>query len=218
MIAHAVVLYGCIEIPMATGVVQNLSSVNIANLVAWLTAIMLLLSMRQYPVANLFMIVAPLNVLALLATNYIEVMPFILATGKHAWQFAHIWLALLGASLMLIAAMQSTLFVVQEYRLKTKSRYLLQHFLPPLVVMEALFIRVLRYSFYVLSIFLILSLFSLQGLTHISLWKLALSLSAWVVLASYFSVVKFQDIPAIISALCTYFSLFLLIVANFSIH
>jgi ABC-type uncharacterized transport system permease subunit len=210
---HAVLLYQWIEV--ASG--QNLSYANLANLVAWLSAVFLLIQSRQQPLGNLLLLVCPLNLVIMLLGTSIGTTPLILDTGDDLWQLAHVWLALLTYSLVLMTLGQALLLYYQEIRLRRHSPRLLSRLLPPLTVMEQIYIQWLRTAFFLLSAFLVFLLASRQvGL--LTWWQIGLSVSAWIVIAAYFSANKFNHQPPRISLFTSFLAFACLAIGNALAH
>jgi ABC-type uncharacterized transport system permease subunit len=210
---HAALLYSWIEV--ASG--QNLSYANLANLVVWLSAVLLLMQSRQQPLGNLLLLVCPLNLLVMLVGSYFGTTPQILATGDDLWQLVHVWLALLAYSLVLMTLGQALLLYYQEIRLRRHSPRLLSRLLPPLTVMEQIYLQWLRTAFFLLSAFLLFLLAS-RKVGQLAWWQIGLSLSAWVVIAAYFSANKFTHQPPRTSLITSFLAFACLATGNALAH
>jgi ABC-type uncharacterized transport system permease subunit len=153
-----------------------------ATIVFAINLIVLISSLRK-PVHSLFLILFPLAIFTLAATLLIG------STGT-VWGSVstpigiHILVSILSYSLMTIAAFQSLLLALQNWRLRHKHLGSFLQSIPPLQTMEALLFEVLWAGFGLLTLslitgFLFFEDFFAQHLAH----KTVFSLIAWVVFA-----------------------------------
>ena len=110
-----------------------------ASLVSWIMLVFVLITNVRLPVRNLFIVVAPIGILGMLALLTTP-MP---NTGSTSLAIAslqepliwHILISIVAYSILFMAACQSVLLAVLEHRLKAKQSLKL---LPPLQTMETL--------------------------------------------------------------------------------
>lgn len=97
-------------------------------------------------------------------------------------QLLHILLSTLVLGVLCFAAIQALLLAIQEWQLRHKKSGLLLGKLPAMDVMEVFLFRVIKWGFLLLTLVLLISLFSFQSLLNPLLeQKIVLSLFAWLI-------------------------------------
>ena len=160
----------------------NFGVFNALSLLAWLIALLLVLSMFNLAVENLGIVVFPLAALALILEA-----SFTTEHIVHGDDFAlkiHILISILSSSIITIAAIQALLLAVQDRHLHNKHPGGFIRALPPLQTMETLLFQMLvvgfvLQSFSLISGFVFLEDMFAQHLVH----KTVLSILAWCVFA-----------------------------------
>ena len=179
LVLHAFVLYQRVW----TGAGLDLQFFNAVSLVAWLIALVWLVTALTQPVENLGIAILPAAFLALL----LELLAPPEARRTEGFAFgldAHILLSLLAYSVLAIAAAQALLLAVQEKHLRDRHPGGFVRALPPLQTMETLLFRMLGTGFVLLSLalasgFAFLEDVFAQHLVH----KTVLSITAWLIFA-----------------------------------
>ncbi len=176
---HALVLYQSMLTPLGL----NLGFFNAASLIAWVIALLLLLSLPRQPIDNLTIILFPLAALTIGLDGYFHTERIF--SPETEWGVRlHIFFSILAYSFLSISALQALFLSLQDYQLRHKRPGWVMRKLPPLQVMETLLFQMIALGFGLLS----LSLFSgivflddlfAQHLVH----KTVLSILAWCVFA-----------------------------------
>ena len=174
--AHAFVLYPT----TVTGAGINLGIFNAASLVAWIVAVVVILSTWRRPLHSLGMVILPFAAL-ILGLSLVFSHERLLPTASPGIAM-HVALSVLAYSLFSIAALQAVYLAFAEHRLKSHEPLL--GFLPPLTTMEQLMFELTGVAFLMLSAGLAIGGFYIedvrgQHLTH----KIFFSALAWVVFA-----------------------------------
>lgn len=155
---------------------------NSASFVAWVIAILLLLSSISKPVHALGILVYPLVAISLFFSTLLPDT----ATKTISLNIAsHVFLSITAYALLALAVCQSILLKIQQRHLHTKNISGFINKLPPLQTMEKLMFQSLRIGFYLLTLSLISGFIFIddifaQHLIH----KTVLSLIAWIVFAT----------------------------------
>lgn len=179
LVLHAFVLYQRVW----TGAGLDLQFFNAVSLVAWLIALVWLVTALTQPVENLGITILPAAFLALLLELLAP--PGVRRTEGFSFALdAHILLSLLAYSVLAIAAVQALLLAVQEKHLRDRHPGGFIRALPPLQTMETLLFRMLGTGFALLSLalasgFAFLEDVFAQHLVH----KTVLSITAWLIFA-----------------------------------
>ncbi|MCV6590232.1 MAG: cytochrome c biogenesis protein CcsA [Marinobacterium sp.] len=157
----------------------NLAVFNVASLISWLVAGIVLLSSLRQSIDNLYLAVFPLaglmGLLSVLVPETASARPY------SGGLIAHILLSILAYSIFTIAVLQALLLQLQERALKGHGRRALINSLPPLQTMERLLFEMIGTGLVLLSAALITGflfvddLFA-QQLVH----KTVLSIIAWL--------------------------------------
>jgi len=176
---HALVLYQSMITPLGL----NLGFFNAASLIAWVIALLLLLSLPRQPIDNLTIILFPLAALTIGLEGYFHTERIF--SEETEWGVRlHIFFSIFAYSFLSISALQALFLALQNYKLHHKHPGWVMGKLPPLQVMETLLFQMIALGFGLLS----LSLFSgivflddlfAQHLVH----KTVLSILAWCVFA-----------------------------------
>lgn len=173
---HALVLYQHMVLPEGL----NLGFFNALSLVAWLAAVVVLLSSFVGPVENLGIVVLPITALAA-ALGLLLPSQRLIAHAEPALE-THILLSVLAYALLAMASVQALLLAFQDRALHRGKPGGLIRGLPPLMTMESLLFQMIAGGFVFLSLalltgFLFLEDIFAQHLVH----KTTLSIAAWVV-------------------------------------
>jgi len=178
LIFHAVVLYQSLF--TAAGI--NLGFFNAASLVAWVIALLLILSLPHKPIENLIIIFFPIAALTIALAAIFHSERFL--TSEVFGVQVHVLSSILAYSLLSLSAFQAIFLAMQEYSLRRKHFRLVMRRLPPLKVMEVLLFQMIVLGFSLLSISLVTGIIFLedifaQHLVH----KTVLSIAAWIIFA-----------------------------------
>ena len=175
LILHGLVIYQFVV--SNSGV--NLGVFNALTLVAWLIALLLLISAFSQPIENLGIVILPV---AAVTIFFALVFPAErLVTGEAPLGIeAHILTSILAYSILSIAAVQAMLLAVQDHHLRNRHPGGFIRALPPLQVMEALLFQMIWLGFILLSVALLTGLLFLEDLfaQHLA-HKTVLSLASW---------------------------------------
>lgn len=156
---------------------------NAANLISAAIIALTLLAYLRLPVENLFVLLFPLSALCILFSILIP-QGTVVPLNEQPGILAHILLSIVAYGLLMIAALQAFLLLIQDHQLKNKHPSGLIRNFPPLQTMEALLFDFLRSGWLLLTLSLISgwlyvdNMFS-QHLAH----KTVLSCVAWIVFA-----------------------------------
>ncbi len=161
----------------------NLNLVNVASLVAWLIAALLLIGSIKQPMESLAIIFFPVAALCLIVEQLVPEQEQI-ASGLALGLQLHILFSVLSYSLLSIAALQAMLLAIADARLKNRHPMPLMRVLPPLQKMETHLFLLIWLGFTLLTISLITGFPFIddilgQHLIH----KTVLSVIAWIVFA-----------------------------------
>lgn len=175
LVLHGVLIYQFIV--SASGL--NLGVFNAFTLVAWLIALLLLISAFSQPLENLGIIILPVAAVTILLALVFPTERLISSETPLGIE-AHILSSILAYSVLSIAAVQAMLLAVQDYHLRNRHPGGFIRALPPLQVMESLLFQMIWLGFVLLCISLLTGLLFLedifaQHLVH----KTALSLASW---------------------------------------
>ncbi|MGE0625431.1 MAG: inner membrane protein YpjD [Pseudomonadales bacterium] len=153
------------------------------SLVSWIMLVFLLLANLRLPLSNLLILVLPaaiLGVISLLTAPPESALHVASLSDPLIW---HIFISIVAYSILFMAACQSVLLAVVEYRLKQKRTRLLR-LLPPLQTMETLLFDLLWAGIVVLTLaigsgFIFLDDMFEQRVVH----HTVLSLASWILYA-----------------------------------
>ena len=174
--AHAMVLYPA----TITGAGINLGIFNAASLVAWIIALVVILTALRRPAHSLSVVILPFAAL-ILGVSLIFSRERLLPAGSPGIAM-HIALSLLAYSLFAIAALQAAYLAFAEHRLKRHAPVL--RFLPPLPAMEQLLFQLTGVAFALLSAGLIIGGLYIEDVREQHLaHKIFFSLLAWLIFA-----------------------------------
>ena len=156
---------------------------NVLSLVAWLVAVLLIMSMFSMQVGCLGIIVFPFAAIVLML-NYLPAETHLLAYKMKSGILLHILFSILAYSLLSIAAIQALLLYIQDSHLHNKHPGGFVRTLPPLETMELLLFRIIALGFITLSVALLSGVFYLEDMfaQHI-VHKTILSIIAWLLFA-----------------------------------
>jgi ABC-type uncharacterized transport system permease subunit len=174
---HALLLYQNMVIPAGL----NIGFFNASSLMAWVIAVLLLLSLLRQPVENLAIVIFPLAALTIGLEN-IFYSERILPADQPYGLTLHVLFSFIAYSLLSISALQALFLAYQDHQLRHKHPGWVIQILPPLQVMEKLLFQMIAVGFLLLSLSLISGIVFLedifaQHLVH----KTVLSIVAWCV-------------------------------------
>jgi ABC-type uncharacterized transport system permease subunit len=159
----------------------NVAFFSVTSLVAWLIAVLVLLSSLNKPVENLGIVLLPLAAIAVLLDwrhpGY-KLLPESAPWGLRA----HVLVSLLAYAILTVASMQAVLLAIQDRHLHRRQPIGFVRALPPLQTMESLLFEMIAVGFVLLSValgtgFMFLEDMFAQHLAH----KTILSVAAWTV-------------------------------------
>jgi ABC-type uncharacterized transport system permease subunit len=173
---HGVLLYA--------GIVSDdglqLGFFDVASLVAWVAALLLIIGAMRRPLDNLGLLVLPLAALLILpSVIWPETRP--LGAERNLGTEVHVLVSVLAFALLTIAACQSLLLAYQEHRLSQKRPGGLVHILPPLKIQEELLFQLITLGFFLLTLSLATGVaFVADMLAQHLAHKTVLSVIAWL--------------------------------------
>jgi ABC-type uncharacterized transport system permease subunit len=154
------------------------------SVVAWLTAALLLATTLSRPLENLGIVVLPLAALSVA----LEVTLSQGAARPESWApglDAHVFIALLGYSLLTLAAIQASVLYFQNQHLHQHHPVGWVRALPPLQHMESLLFRLIALGFVLLSLALASGFAFLEDIfAQQQVHKTVLSIAAWLIFAT----------------------------------
>lgn len=161
----------------------NLAITNVASLTSWVAVLSLLVVSLNRPFQNLGVAILPLAILTVLA-SWLLPGHAVLSRPATIAQTVHIVVSLLAYSLLLLAALQSLMLLVQERHLRQHQPGGFMRALPPMETMEGLMFLMIGSGFFLLTLTLISGIFFSEILfgkplqfTH----HTVLSIAAWLV-------------------------------------
>ena len=180
VLLHASILYHGVITPDGL----NLGFFNATSLVAWLIALLLLLSSFNKPVENLGIVLLPVAAITVVLQFLFPSHHLLFIQQGNQGLDAHILISILAASLLSMAAVQAGLLAIQDLHLHEKHPGGFIRALPPLQTGEVLLFQMISLGFVLLSLALITGAIFIdnifaQHLVH----KSALSITAWIVFA-----------------------------------
>lgn len=178
-VLHGYLLYRWIDTAMG----QNLDFFNVASLVAWVVALVVLVASLRIPVENIGIALLPLAALTIVLTLAFPSSQ-LMQTGTSVELLSHILLSILAYSILTIAAVQALLLELQNRHLRNRHPGGFIRALPPLQTMETLLFQMIWVGFVLLTLSLFTGAMFLedifaQHLVH----KTVLSIIAWCVFA-----------------------------------
>ena len=161
----------------------NFSFFHVASLIAWVVALLLLLTLPRQPVENLIATWFPFAAL-MMGLEELFHTERLLSFHQGFGVTTHIFFSLLAYSLLSISALQAIFLAIQDYSLHHKRPGWVTQKLPPLRVMESLLFQSITVGFLFLTISLVSGMIFVedifaQHLVH----KTVLSILAWCVFA-----------------------------------
>lgn len=154
LILHAAVLF--------TGLLQdnalNLGLTNAVSLVAWVVALIYLLTAIRQPVESLGVFILPFAALTMLVEWLFPIGHRLILNTTPLFS-AHIVISIVAYSLMSIAVVQSVMLALQEKQLRSHHPGGLLRSLPPLETMESLMFNMIGLGFFLLTLTLISGIF-----------------------------------------------------------
>ena len=180
VVLHAVTLYHNLFVPEGL----NLDFFNAISLIAWLMALLLLLSICTNPVESLGVFLFPMTGIAVALEMMFPGNHIIMASEAMELKL-HILMSILSYSLFGLAAIHSLLLSIQDKHLREKRPGGFIRALPPLQTMETLLFQMIAIGLILLTLSLVTGAIYLEDIfaQHIA-HKTILSLIAWVVFAT----------------------------------
>ncbi|MGB6977135.1 MAG: cytochrome c biogenesis protein CcsA [Gammaproteobacteria bacterium] len=176
---HTLLLYHWIDI----GQVQNLTFLNMLSLVAWLIALLIVLTAFRKPVANLTILIFPVAAFSILLVQLFPGQE-IIDTKTNPRQLTHILFSVLTFSVLSVAGLQAILLALVERQLRSRPSSNVIQQLPALETMEKLLFQMIGLGFLLLTVLLGSSLyFYYPTLNDNMLQKTILVIVAWVIFA-----------------------------------
>lgn len=180
LVTHAYAIYSQIVLPEGF----QLSFLKISSVFFWTAVGLVLVSSLRNPLHNLFIVMLPVTILALLGSLYATKSEIKPAVELSAGMITHIFLSILAYSTMIVATFQALLLAFQNYKLKHKHPGGLVRLLPPLQTMESLLFELLWIGQILLTAVIVtgvtkVSSVSEQHLHH----KIFFTAIAWVIYA-----------------------------------
>ena len=176
---HGVLLYARV----VTDSGLHLGFVDVASLVAWVAALLLIIGAMRRPLDNLGLLVLPLAAL-LIVPSVIWPVSRAIGAERNLGTEVHVLVSVLAFALLTIAACQSLLLAYQEHRLSHKRPGSLMHILPPLKIQEELLFQLIALGFFLLTLSLATGVaFVADMLAQHLAHKTVLSIIAWLIFA-----------------------------------
>ena len=181
VIFHLYSLYLSIE----TGQGQNLSLFNILSLTGFIIVILIAVYRFKHPTPHLMLYAAIFSAIAVLL-GLIPSEPHILPLKGNILSVLHIWASVIGFSLLLTAALQSTLILILNKKLRSKP-VSIHPLLPPLLQMERLLSDLVLSGILIITVALVLGfMLPSQELTNQPLHKIILTVLAWFSFCTFY--------------------------------
>lgn len=148
---------------------------------ALVVGLLLLITRQKKPLQSLFLVAYPLAALTIIASLAFDAPPHALVAPT-AGLLVHIVLSVTAYSLFTLAALQATLVIAQNYRLKHNYNSLLVRNLPPLQTMESLLFDLIWAGIALLTLAIVSGALFMEDLfaQHLA-HKTVFSLLAWLV-------------------------------------
>ena len=180
VVLHATLLYA--RLWLENGL--NLALTPAFSLVAWVIAVLYLMTSLNRPVDNLGIVIMPIaGLTVLIEWLWPGRMSLLVTSGVQA---AHIIISILAYSLLSLATVQSLMLLVQERHLRNRHPGGFIRALPPMQTMESLMFHMIGIGFVLLTLTLISGVFFSETLfgqplkfTH----HMVLAVLAWIVYA-----------------------------------
>lgn len=162
----------------------NLGFSNAISLIAWIMALMLLLSICTTPVESLGVFILPMTAIAV-GLEMIFPEHHIIVTVHETDLKLHILISILAYSLFGLVAIHTLLLSLQEKNLRQKQPGGFIRSLPPLQTMESLLFQMIAVGLVLLTISLITGALFLENMfeQHVA-HKTILSIIAWLIFAT----------------------------------
>jgi ABC-type transport system involved in cytochrome c biogenesis permease subunit len=177
-----------VELGMATGRIPVDNIFQTLNLCAFLIAVLFLAVEWKYDFASTAVAHFPLVfVMTLAAATEGPVAALANVRGRETWLAIHIVLVLAGYASLLLTAVASICYLIQERRLKTKKPGRLLERLPPLATLDNLISGSLGVAFVLITLGLVLVImweFIYSGTKWISDPRVTVSLVTWALLVA----------------------------------
>ncbi len=192
MALHLYSLYLSIE----TGAGQNLSIFNLLSLTAFILILLIAIYRFRNQAPHLMLYAALFAALSLFA-SLIPHKPWVLELSGDTISIWHIWLAIISFSLLLMAAIQSTLVLLLNKKLKTQPAKI-HPLTPPLLQMERFNFDLVMIGSACLTLALALGFFlPSEVIESQALHKIILTILAWFSFCTFILMYKVSKISGI---------------------
>jgi len=157
IVIHGLVLYSSLYQDHTL----NFALTNMVSLVAWVIAVLFIITVLSKPIINLGAVVLPLGAITLL-TQWLWPGVHLLPAHTSSLQSTHIIVSILAYSLLSLAGAQSVVLFIQETRLHHIQAGRFIRALPPIETMETLMVQMVAVGFFLLTITVISGIFFSQ--------------------------------------------------------
>lgn len=180
LVAHGYGTYQQIVMPDG----YHFAFFKVSSLFCWVANFLILLSGLRKPLHNLFLIILPVSVAALLSSLYFDSDATPVSLQLTLGVASHIMLSILAYSTMIVATLQALLLAFQDYQLRHRHPTGLVKLLPPLQTMESLLFELLWAGQVLLTLVIITGAFHIENVAAQHLHhKIAFTVIAWLIYA-----------------------------------
>lgn len=180
VVLHMVAL---VELSVALGHLPVDNFFESMSVCAFLIAVVFLFVYWRYQFTGLTVFLFPLVfVMALVGAMEIPVSSWSSPTVRDAWLMVHVLLVLLGYSALLLAAVASIFYLIQEKRLKRKRPPGFFEKLPPLGTLDAIITKAIGFAFVFITLSVVVGstwAFIESGTKWVADAKIAVSMVTW---------------------------------------
>ena len=178
--AHAAGIYS--QVVFAHGYLFSLA--QISSVFFWTGICLLLVSSLRKPLHNLYIVMLPIAVLALLGSLYTPEHSKAQVSNLELGTVIHILLSILAYSTMIVATIQAVVLAYQNYKIRHKHPGGLVRLLPPLETMETLLFELLWVGQILLTLVIATGAFQIENIKDQQLHhKIFFTVVAWVIYA-----------------------------------
>ncbi len=180
VVIHGLTLYAHVVTPQGL----NLGFFHALSAVAWLMAVLLLITALTRPLENLGVVLLPIAALSVGLEQMLPEIPFTAAAVAGGLEL-HIFVSLLAYSLLSLAALQALVLAMQNRHLHQHHPGGIIRALPPLQHMESLLFQLIALGFGLLSAALITGFMYLEDIfAQQQVHKTVFSIAAWLMFAT----------------------------------
>jgi len=179
VVLHAVAI---VDLYLAAGRIPVANYFQTLSLCAWLIALVFLLVEWRYRFSSTSVVLFPLVFVMTLVASMER--PGTTETMRGFWLVVHILLVLAGYAALLLTAVASVAYLIQERRLKTKQASALLERLPPLATLDNMISGSLSLGFGFITLGLVFGIMwaYLEGTRWLGDARITLSLVTWALL------------------------------------